>query len=161
MHGRKCQAIGFGVITLRRSERATSWFRCDPLPDVHGPCGADVTEGLALRSFLEAHREDAALLGARLRRAATLRWEQTHEASATGWSPSASRVRRADGLAFALNLSPDVVAWLGRCRGDRRLGEHLKELAQAAGQHVNAIAPGFLRIVRHLVEAGLLVPADG
>jgi methylase of polypeptide subunit release factors len=152
------EAVGFGVVTLRRTG-AAPWFHCDAVPEAVGPCGEAVAEGLARLGFLEAHRDDRALLNCRLRRAAGLLWEVKEEASADGWSLADSLVRPATGLAFRLPLSADVVGWLGRCRGDRRLADQLRELAAAAKRPAEAIAPEFLKMVRRMVAAGLLVPA--
>ena len=61
------EAIGFGVITLRRSRERPNWFRCEPLPKLDGPCGAAIEQRFILSDFLRDNREDRALLACHLR----------------------------------------------------------------------------------------------
>jgi SAM-dependent methyltransferase len=156
----RIEAVGFGLVTLRRSARRANWFRCDGAPEVRGPCGESIVRGFALRDFLEVNRDDRALLGARLRPAPGLRWEQELALSADGWSAAESRLRIAEGLAYAGNADPDVVDFVARCRGGQRLGDLLGGLTAAAGQEADGLIPARLRVVRRLVELGCLLPAE-
>jgi hypothetical protein len=157
----RIEAVGFGLITLRRTARRPTWFRCDRWPEQSGPGGESVARGFAARDFLEAHAGDEALLAARLRHAPGLRWESHREPSAGQWSVVESRLRLADGLAFAGAAEPGVAEFVARCRGDRPLGEYLSEVARSAGRDARRFAPGFLRVVRRLIELGVLLPAEG
>lgn len=153
------EAIVSGLITLRRRGGRANWLRFDAFQGVSGQGGAAIERGFALRDFLETNRSDRDLLGTRLCRAEHLRWEQRYEVSDAGWSPVGSRLRLTDGLGFASNLDFPVAEFVARCRGDKPLGVALAELADAAGQDAERFVPGFLQVVRRLVEFGYLLPA--
>jgi hypothetical protein len=59
------EAIGFGLITMRRTSRQSNWFRCERLPEVPDACGNAIAQKFGLTDFLETHRDDRALLDAR------------------------------------------------------------------------------------------------
>lgn len=155
----RIEAIGFGLITLRRVEGRAPWFRCDQAPPVRGRCGDAILRGFALRDFLDAHADDRAFLGARLRPAPGLRWEQQSELSAGSWKAVESRLRVTDGLAYTGNADAEVARFVARCAG-RKVHDLLTEAAAAAGQRPDRLAPAFLKVVRRLVELGCLLPAD-
>ncbi len=156
----RIEAISFGVIILRKAARANNWICCDRLPEVVGPCGDAIVRGFAQRDFLEANREDQTLLHARLHPAADLRWEQHQQLATGGWSVSASRLRLTDGLAYVGDANPDVIELVNWCHQGQRLGDYLAEIAAKTGQDAIQLAPRFLRVVRRLVELGILLPAQ-
>ncbi|HEY1380531.1 MAG TPA: methyltransferase [Gemmataceae bacterium] len=153
-------AVGFGVITLRRSDKPACWFRCDRLPDAAGPCGAAIARGFALRDFLDAHRDDQALLAARVRRADGLRWDRRSDLAAGGWAVAESQLRLTTGLAFAGAAEAAVAEFVAGCTGGATLGDDLSRLAAKLGRDRRQFAPAFLALVRRLIEVGILVPAD-
>lgn len=156
----KIEAIGFGVITMRRSARETNWLRYDQLPEVIGPCGSVIERGFRLRDFLETHGEDQSLLNVQLGRAAGLRWEQIRHLTDKGWTTRTSQLQLTSGLAYAGNVDAAVMEFVERCNGEIRLGAHLKKIAAASGQKADRLAPGFLKIVRRLIELGCLLPVE-
>ena len=156
----KIEAIGFGLITLRRSSKPAHWFRCDRLPEVIGPCGDAIERGFRLRDFLETHREDQALLNVRLRQADNLRWEQVQHSTRKGWTISRSQLQLTSGLAYTGNVDANVVEFVAHCNGELRLGAHLKKIASSASQKTDIIAPSFLKVVRRLIESGCLLPVE-
>ncbi|MGE0826410.1 MAG: methyltransferase [Candidatus Binatia bacterium] len=154
----KIEAVGFGVITLRRSSRSMHWFRCDRLPEVKGLCGEAIEQGFRLHDFLDSHQNDQELLSTRVSHAANLQWEQHQQLVARGWVPNMSRLQLTSGLLYSGNADANVVDFVSRCKGDLRLREHLKRFAKAAGQTPDRLAPGFLKVVRRLIELGCLLP---
>jgi SAM-dependent methyltransferase len=154
------EAIGFGVITLRRTSRQSNWFRCERLPEVHGACGDAIAQKFRLTDFLETHRDDYALLDARLHCTSHVRWEQRHEKKAEKWSLVESRLRITEGLGYTAEVDPTVSEFVVRCKGNRKVREYLQELATATKQDKNRIAPGFLKVIRRLIELGFLSAAD-
>ena len=58
----RVEAIGFGLITMRRSNRASNWFRYESWPEMIGACGEAIEQRLCCRDFLEAHSDDRKLL---------------------------------------------------------------------------------------------------
>jgi len=155
----RIEAVGFGLITLRGSARLTHWFRCDGFSELSRPSGQVIEQGFARYDFLEAHRDDEALLRACLRPVGGLRWELEREVSDGGLTDVASRLRSGNGLSPVGEADANVVAFVARCSGDRPLGDHVAELAASTGQDVRRVTPSVLTVVRHLLELGVLVPA--
>jgi hypothetical protein len=101
------------------TSRLVPWFRCDDFSELTGLSGRVIEQGFARRDFLEANRNDEALLRARLHPVAKLRWELEREVSAEGLTNIASRPRAADGLSSVGEADPDGVAFMARCSSDR------------------------------------------
>ncbi len=154
------EAIGFGLITLRRKSHSPNWFRCDHIAATPSQAGAEIEKGFALRDFLEAHQDDEKLLTISLRPADDVRLHQQLEMSPKGWLPKESRLHRTESFGFSVNLDPPVLEFVARCQDGRSLGDHLKDIAGKAGQKPQRLASGFLKVVRRLVEMGILVPAE-
>jgi hypothetical protein len=152
------EAVGYGMITLRRSPHASPWFGCDQLPELSGECGPSIERRFAACDFLAAHADDGSLLAARVRRADGLRWERQADISAGGWSPAAGRLRLTKGLMFAGAAEAGVAEFVGRCTGATRLDNDLMRLAAELGRDRDRFAPAFLAVVRRLIEVGILVP---
>ncbi len=156
----RVEAVGFGVVTMRRSEARPNWFEWGPLPALAGPCGEAIAQRFERSDFLRKYQDDRDLLACRLRPADNLRWELRHELSAGGWAAVESRLSVKDGLTVGGNADRDVVKFVAACSADQPLGDHLRKVAAAAGQEVSRLAPGFLKVVRRLVELGYLYPVD-
>jgi SAM-dependent methyltransferase len=154
------EAIGYGVITLRKSTRPTTWYRCDPLPEIVGPCGSAIERGFALRDFLADHADDRSLLASRVRRADGLRWEQQRDAAAGGWTAAGSRLRLTTGLLFEGTADAGVAEFVARCSGATCLGADLDRLAAELKRDRTQFASAFLKVVRRLIEVGILVPVE-
>jgi hypothetical protein len=154
------EAVGFGVITLRRTGGPPGWFRCDRLPDVAGPCGAAIERGFALRDFLDAHRDDQTLLAARVRRADDVAWERTSRVEGGRWVDGRSQLRLTTGLMFAGAADASVAGFAARGSGTSRLDDELTRLAKQLGRDRRQFAPAFLALVRRLIEVGILIPTD-
>jgi hypothetical protein len=156
----RIEAVSFGLITLRRSPGPAPWFRFDQAPPIRGQCGGSILRGFALRDFLEAHRDDRSFLNARLRPAPDLRWDSQSELSAGDWKAVESRLRVSAGLMYSGNADAEVVRFVARCQSGKKLGDLLAEVAKAAKRPAEQLAPGFLKVVRRLVELGCLLPAE-
>lgn len=152
------EAIGYGLLTLRRSERPQSWLRFDRLPEVRGPCGAAILRVFAAQDFLVALPDEGALFKVPLRLAPELRWEQERAPTAEGWSLLQSRLRLTEGLTFAGNAGLDVIDFVSRFGGGARLDKVLGVSASAARQGLRPEAAARLELVRRLLEHGYLVP---
>jgi protein-L-isoaspartate O-methyltransferase len=156
----RIEAVGAGVITLRRSAGRSNWVRFDRFPGVSGTGTGAIEQGFALRDFLEANPGDRELLKTRLRRADHLRWIPQYSPSQAGWSVAASRLRLTDGLGFAGEVDPIVAEFVARCTGAKPLDAMLKEFARSRGQQPDQLTSAFLPIIRGLLEKGVLLPVD-
>jgi hypothetical protein len=148
------EAIGFGLITLRRTDARATWFHHYQFRPGEKPGSATVRQAFARQDFLRAHTADALLLKARMRRAEDLVQQQKHAWSAGGWKLIDARLGRLGGPApTALPARVvDLIVW---CDGTRPVGEYLAARAPGA-EHPRAAE--FAAAVRQLVELGLLEP---
>jgi predicted RNA methylase len=150
------EAVGFGLITMRRSNRSSHWFKCESWPEMIGPCGDVIEGGFAARDFLEDH-DDRDLLETCVRRAPNLLSKQDHDVSDPG-SVVHSSLHFTSGLAYITNMDPAIVKFVTQCAGDRPLSDYLKETAATSGEDLNQFAPRFLKVVRRLIDLGFLLP---
>jgi hypothetical protein len=154
------ELIGYGMLTLRRASGRPNWFRHDAAPEWSAPCADAIERRFALRDFLEATRDDEALLAAPLRVASEACWEQRLSPAPDGWATRASRLRLTAGLLYSANADGKVVALVGACDGSRPLRQVLADLADRLGVTLDAVVPPSLPIVRKLIEDGFLLPAE-
>lgn len=153
------EAISFGLIILRHTPGRSNWFHCEDAPERSGPCHQAIFERFARHDFVDSLRDDAALLGARLRASPDLAWKQTLRPSGTGWELRSSRLTLATGLAYTIDTNPGLVALVSACRGDRPLGEVMRDVATRFGQDPERVTATGLDGIRDLIEMGFLLPA--
>src|SRR5262249_10978295 len=103
------EAVSFGVITLRRARGRSNWVQGEALPPVVGACGAAIEQRFLRRDFLDARRDDRALLTCRLRPADRLRWDLEHTLSGGAWTVVESHLRHTDGLATIATMDAEIV----------------------------------------------------
>ena len=156
----KIEAIGEGLITLRRRPGATNWFAYDETPEQVGPCGDSVMLGFALRDFLASAPDDGTLLAKRFRMNPAARWERYFQPTDRAWGGAGSKLKLTRGLCFGLQLDGGAAAVVERLRPDRPLGAALEELAAAVKEPAGQITPKAMPLVRCLIEEGFLLP-DG
>lgn len=155
----RIEAVGAGLITLRRRSGGSNWFRADAAPPkMLGPAGASIELGFRLGDFLEAARDDQELLNTCLRCSPDARLHQHAEPAADAWRVTDCQLELASGLAYTGDADPYIAALLARCDGRRRLGDLMGELAVAMGQDRSALTATCVALVRRLVERGFLLP---
>jgi SAM-dependent methyltransferase len=148
-------SIGAGLIALRRTERpARAWF-LDGVEEVDADAGAAIVAALDAIAQL-ADSDDAALLAARPRVPEGVVLEQALRSGDGGWDSAGVHVRRRHGLHLSLRADARVATLLVRCNGKRTVAEVGAEVAQELGSSREAVAKEVPRIVRFLVERGLL-----
>jgi hypothetical protein len=153
-------AVGAGLITMRRSSSHANWFRADHAPErMVGPCGDAILRGFELRDFLETVRDDEALLATPLRVSPDLRLERHSMPTDQGWADETMQLRLARGLVYTGNIDPYVANMAIGCNGQKPLRDLLADMAHALEKDPADIAPPFCNVVRGLVERGFLLPA--
>lgn len=146
------EAVGFGIVTLRRTD-AVATVSIEHAPQQVGqPLGPHLAGWLDRTAWLR----DADLLAARLRVAADVTLEQVATAGAEGWEVATQTLVQHHGLRWRTDLDPVGVALVGACDGTRSLGEVLAVLA--AAYEMDGLETAALPAVRHLVERGFLSP---
>ncbi len=155
------EAVSGGLITMRRREGASNWFRSGDGPEkMLGPAGDGIESGFEMHDFLDANPNDEQLLGQAFRLSPDARLHQEFAPSEDGWAVVESQLQLARGLAYTGNIDPYVARLLARCDGRRRLVDLIEELAGWVDQDAATITPTCLDIVRRLVLRGLLLPGQ-
>jgi methylase of polypeptide subunit release factors len=149
------EAVGFGIVTLRRNEGATPTVAIEDAPQpVAQPIGPHLASWFDRLDALAATPD---LLAARPRVASGVALEQAAYAGADGWDVATQALQQSDGLRWRADVDPVGVALAGACDGTRSLGEVLAVLAAAYEIDEESLRAGALPAVRHLVERGFLL----
>lgn len=152
------EAISGGLMTLRRRQ-GRNWFRADDAPTkMRGPAGQSVARGFALWDFLQQYPDDEALRQVVLRRSPDCRLTQVLAPCDEGWRVEQMEMTLQRGLAYSGAVDPYLAHLTARCDGKRTVHQLLTELAQATGEDLATLAPACLRVIRHLIAQGFLLP---
>lgn len=157
----QAEAIGFGVITLRRTDAAPTVVFEDMAGAVDDPLGPEVEGWLDRVDWLRTHIADAALLHARLAVAPSVvleRYAEPGTGEDVGWAEVGVAVARLDGPRWRHEIDEPAAALLAGCRGDLALGELVELLAFAHDRSADELVAATLPAVREFVRHGLLVP---
>jgi hypothetical protein len=154
------EAVGSGLVTMRRASGKPNWFRVSDAPETMAfPCGDDIERAFQAHDFL-AGRDEGSLLDCRFHLSEDARLVQELRGSAEGWQPDSMLLRKDRGLQYDGSIDSYGAALVGQCDGTRKLLELLVALADEIDTDVASITPKALANVRHLVEQGFLIPAN-
>ena len=154
----RVQAVGFGHLTLRRTEGAPTVVFEDLSGELEDPLGPEVEGWLDRVDWLRAHAGDTELLAARLAVAPTVLLESYAEPGADGWAEVGSAVARRDGPRWRHEVDAPAAALLAGCQGALPVGELVELLALAHDRPSGELVAATLPALRELVRHGLLVP---
>ncbi len=159
--GRGINGISAGVITMRRTDRSTAWFRADDAPrSMIGPAGEAIAQGFALRDFLETMRDDETLLKARLRLSPDVSLERRQLPSPQGWLEDALTLNLNRGFAYSGKIDQYVADILIACDGQTRLDQVIERFGALPGIDPGKLKPTFCTVVRGLIEHGFLLSEE-
>lgn len=154
------EAIGFGLVTARNSGKADPSVVCEDLrQQVQAPLGDRVAEWFTRRDWLDA-RDREQLLAARYRRVDGLQLRQEATMGDDGWMVDRQLLAMPEGLRWVEEIDPLILALVSGSNGDLPLRDQIALLATAHEAPVDALAEALLRVIDHLVERGLLLPAS-
>ena len=156
---RDVEAVGFGIVTLRRpvdGARPTLRRLEEHTGPVRQPLGAHLAASLAAHDWLTA-RDDAALAGARLAVAGDVTEERFHTPGAP--DPTVVLLRQGDGLGRAVQASTGLAALVGASDGELTVGQLVGAIAALFEVPASDLAGELLPAVRGLVRDGFLAPA--
>jgi methylase of polypeptide subunit release factors len=149
----KVEAVGFGLVTLRRGGHAEPTVRIEDLRQaVDQPLGEQVAAWFDRQDRLRAgdplRRRYRAAPGLRLRQEATL--------GAEGWAVDRQLLELPHGLHWTEEIDPLVLALVASCDGAVPLSDQLAILAAAHEVEEEVLAEVAAPLVVHLVERGFL-----
>lgn len=149
-------AIGFGWISLRRTDRDEPTIRLEDWPhELEQPIAPQVAAWE--RSAGIAELPDGELMGCTLTQVDGLAQE---EISAPGTAdPQRIVLRQPHGLRRARQVDTVEAGLVGACDGDLNVGQILDALAALLEQETDAVRSGYAESVRELLRTGFLTPA--
>ena len=155
---RDVEAVGFGIVTLRRplaGARPTLRRLEEHTGSVRQPLGAHLEASLAAHDWLAA-RDDAALAGERLAVAPDVTEERFHTPGAP--DPTVVLLRQGDGLGRAVRATTGLAALVGASDGELTVGQLVGAIAALFEVGAEDLAGELLPDVRGLVRDGFLAP---
>ncbi|WP_264029418.1 methyltransferase [Cellulosimicrobium sp. SH8] len=155
---RDVEAVGFGIVTLRRpldGDRPTLRRLEERTGPVRQPLGGHLAAALAAHDWLTA-RDDAALGGARLAVAPDVTEERFHTPGAP--DPTVVLLRQGDGFGRAVQASTGLAALVGASDGELTVGQLVGAIAALFEVPAEDLAGELLPTVRGLVRDGFLTP---
>ncbi|MEU4675809.1 methyltransferase [Micromonospora sp. NPDC023737] len=157
----KVEAIGFGVISLRRGGHADPVLRVEDLRQrVEPPMGDRIATWFDRQDFLRV-RDTEALLAERYRAAEGLQLRQEATMGDEGWAVDRQMLTMPRGLRWTEEVDPLVLALVGGADGRLPLRDQLALLAVAHDVAPDELAEAAGPIVAHLVERGIIEPVAG
>ena len=149
----KVDAVGFGYVTLRRTDARQPEIVCEALRHAFDdPLGPEAARWLDAVEWLRTHR----LPEERFVVPPSVVLEEVSSPSTEGWSSIVRRLHRVDGPGWQHEIDEPTARLLAGCQGAMTLEELLALLSFAYGEIDEAAA---LPMVRDLVLHGMLVPA--
>jgi methylase of polypeptide subunit release factors len=158
---RGVEAVGFGVVTLRRPASGSAGPRIRRIEEHTGPTadamGAHVAAVLAAEEWLLG-ASDEDLAAARLVVADDVTEERFGRPGAE--HPQVIGLTQGDGLRRSVRADTALAAVVGACDGELALGALTAAVAALLDEAPGELAARVLPAVRRLVADGLLVPTD-
>ncbi|MFC4021822.1 methyltransferase [Micromonospora sp. GCM10011542] len=154
----KVEAIGFGIVSLRRGGHADPVVRVEELRQrVEPPLGDHVAAWFDRQDFLRVRDTDA-LLAERYRATDGLQLRQEATMGEEGWAVDRQVLAMPRGLHWTEEIDPLVLALVGGADGRLPLRDQLALLAAAHDVDPGELAEAAGPIVAHLVERGFIEP---
>ena len=154
----RIEAVGFGLITMRKRVTGDAWFRAEEAPqDWSMPCGDHLGAVFELADFLDGV-QGGRLVDVALRIAPDVVLDERAQPVPQGWAVTDRMLRQTAGLCREGQVDAAVAAIAAACDGTRPLGAVLAETARAADADPSELARAALPVVHRLVERGFLLP---
>jgi methylase of polypeptide subunit release factors len=153
----KIEAVGFGLVTARRSDRDSPIVVCEELRQSHDqPLGDEVARWFDRQEWLAA-TDLPTLLATRFRVAPGVVLKQEAAQADGGWEVSRQLLEMTTGLRWVEEIDPLIVSLAGGCDGRVPLRDQIAILAAAHEAPAELLGPALAGMVRHLVERGILI----
>jgi hypothetical protein len=167
----KIEAVGYGLVTLRRSGHDDPVVRVEDLrQQVEPPFGDQVAAWFDRQDWLRDRDLDGVLDaryraadGLQLRQEATMvaaAVAQAEQEASSAWAVDRQVLAMARGLRWVEEIDQLVLALVGGANGQVRLRDQLTLLAAAYEVAEADLAEAAVPVVAHLVERGILMPCE-
>jgi hypothetical protein len=159
----RIEAVGFGLITMRKRAAGKAWFRAEQASqDWAMPCGDHLGAVFELVDLLDAHSGQGMLDVAFAVAPDVVLDERARPESngaSDGWSVTDRVLRQTAGLCWEGQVDEGVAAIIASCDGTRPLGAVLMSAAGAADVDPSDLARAALPVLHRLAERGFLLPS--
>ncbi|GIG22165.1 methyltransferase [Cellulomonas chitinilytica] len=154
---RDVEAIGFGIVTLRRPvDGAPTLRRLEEVTgSVRQPLGPAIAASLAAHDWAQ-QRDDDTLMAARLQVAGDVTEERYLTPGEV--DPQVVLLRQGGGFGRAVQAGTALAGLVGACDGDLTVGQIVAALGSLLDVGADAVAADVLPSLRGLVRDGLVVP---
>jgi hypothetical protein len=154
----RIEAIGFGLVTLRRRAAGDPWFRAEEAAqDFAMPCGDHLGAAFELADLLE-RCPSGALGDLVLRVAPDVVLDERAGPAPGGWTVTDRRLRQTQGLRREGQVDAGMAALVAACDGRRPLAHVLIDAAAAVDVDPSTMARAAEPVLRRLIEQGFLLP---
>lgn len=158
--GKRVDAVGFGIVTLHRSDRADPIVRVEDVPqELERPLGPHIFSWFQRQEWLR-HHPRSALLDARYTTPDALRLHSEMIRGADGWDIQRELLSLGSGMRWLHEVEAPVATLVGGCDGSVRIRDQIAILAAAYGEDEDDLANAFEPMIRFLVERGFILPVD-
>ena len=147
------EGVGFGFVNVRRIEGPTEVHCEEARHAVETPWSARVGDWFALR---DKDLEPEALWPAKLRVAEGAVLQQTAGIGDEGWEVDRQWLQQANGMCYAEEVDPLLVAFMGACDGEAEVRLQVQLLADTYGAEPAMLYAQLSPVIRRLVERGFL-----
>ena len=155
------EAIAYGAVIVHRRTGGRNWIRAAELPGGRlNPASDHLLQLFAAQKLLAATPAEA-LLDRRFTLVGHAYFDRTARVESGAWTETSAAVRLAEGIAFGVNLDRYGAVVVTALDGAEPIRDRLGPLAAELGVPETELAAFAAQLLRHLVEHGFAVPADG
>ncbi len=152
------EAVGFGLVTLRKTARPNQWRCVEELAQEFVlPCGAEIAAAFDRALWLDEH-DDRSILDAVLVVSPHATLQQSHFAAEGAWFLDQTLLQLERGLHYAIAIDALGADLVAGCDASTRLGDLVHRLADTLGVDAAAVVPSCVAIVRRLIQQGFVTP---
>jgi hypothetical protein len=147
------EGVGFGFVNVRAIEGPTEIVCEEVRHAVETPWRDRVRDWFAIR---ERDLEPETLWTAKLRVSAGVVLQQSAAMGGEGWDVDRQWLQQANGMRYAEEVDPLVVAFLGACNGEAEVRLQVQLLADTYGAEPAMLYAQLYPVIQRLVERGFL-----
>jgi hypothetical protein len=156
---RAVEAIHDGLIVMRRRS-GQNFIRIEEVPPTPtGDLSELILSTFAAHDLLRENDTDEKLLAMRPALSPHVRLEQICKLQNEGWKAESLTLRLKSGFPFHVDIQPLVTDFLAMCDGNRSASEAIEAFAKQMDVDLQRVTQECLKMIRKLVERGLMVAA--